>query len=116
MSAFAAVLHFIFKGSEFIVLTMNFFVMFYNVCKGEISYHIHFKTVEFSFLLNGRCSLKCQTKPFERPLGCHLYKYMANNEDYFCNSSSSSNNNNNKVMALPPPFTLCHLHKTFVKS
>lgn len=69
---------------------MNFMVMFYNAYKGEISYPIHFKTVEFSFSLIGKCSLKCQTKPFERPLGCRLYKYMANNEDYFCN------NNNNK--------------------
>ena len=40
---------------------MNFMVMFYNVCKGEISYHIRFKTVEFGFSLNGKCSLKCQT-------------------------------------------------------
>lgn len=89
---------------------MNFMVMFYNVCKGEISYHIHFRIVEFSFSLNGKCFLKCQTKPFESPLGCHLYKYIAKSKDYFCS------NNNSKLVALPPPFTLCYLHKTFVKS
>jgi hypothetical protein len=78
------------------VLTMNFMVMFHNICKGEISYSIHFKTVEFSFSLNGKCSLKCKTKSFERPLGCHLYEYMANNGDHFC-SNNNNNNNNNKT-------------------
>jgi len=91
---------------------MNFMIVFYNVCKGEISYPIYFKTVEFSFSLNGKCSLKYQATTFERPLECHLYKYMADNEDYLCSNNSSSN----KLIALPPPFTLCHLHRTFVKS
>ena len=91
---------------------MNFMVMFYNICKGDISYAIHFKTVEFSFTLNGKCSLKCKTNSFERPLGCHLYEYMANSGYHFCSNS----NNNKKLIVLPPPFTLCHLHKTIVKS